>query len=70
MQEAAIRAFHEFRSGVGPADFRLWMLGILVTTYLLKERRRGVDPVAVDVGPEGEAEGCMKCLSCGYSECG
>ena len=56
LQEAAIRAFHEFRSGVSPADFRRWMLGILVTTYLLKERRRGVDPLAVEVGPESEEQ--------------
>ncbi len=52
LQEAAIRAFNEFSRRKRVADFGAWMLGILVGTYLERERRRGDDPLAETDGRE------------------
>lgn len=48
LQEAAIRAFHEFPHRRSGADFRYMMLETLVSTYLQGERRRGRDPLAAN----------------------
>ncbi len=49
LQEAAIQAFHQFRARSADPEFRHWMLEILVSTYLRRERRRGSDPLAEEV---------------------
>lgn len=46
LQEAVIRGFNEFSRHKRVADFGAWMLGVLVGTYLERERRRGEDPLA------------------------
>ena len=57
LQEASIRAFHEFRGPTRNPDFKGWMLGVLVNTYLLRERRAGADPFQAELPPFGnEAE--------------
>jgi RNA polymerase sigma factor (sigma-70 family) len=50
VQEASIRAFHEYPRRQRGADFRHLMLGTLVSTYLQRQRRQGRDPLA----PDGE----------------
>ncbi len=58
VQEAAIRAFNEFSRRRQVADFSVWMLGVLVGTYLERERRRGDDPLAeTDGREEGPGDG-------------
>ena len=54
LQESAIRAFHEFRSGRPKSDVRVWMLGKLVTTYLRRERLRGADPLSETLEAMGD----------------
>lgn len=46
LQETAVQAFHEFRSGRSESDFRVWMLEMLVANYLRRQRRSGADPLA------------------------
>ncbi|UCC83189.1 MAG: RNA polymerase sigma factor [Gemmatimonadota bacterium] len=46
VQEASIRAFHEYPYRQHDADFRLLMLGALVSTFLQRQRRQGRDPLA------------------------
>jgi len=46
LQEAAIRAFHEYSGRRGDEDFRHFMLQILVATYLKRRRSMGSDPLA------------------------
>ena len=48
LQEASIRAFHEFPRLGRDSDFRYSMLGVLVSTYLQRRRRQGHDPLAPD----------------------
>jgi RNA polymerase sigma-70 factor (ECF subfamily) len=48
LQEATIRAFHEFCNIRAVAEFRQSMLAILVSTYLQRQRRMGRDPLAYD----------------------
>ncbi|NIN72341.1 MAG: hypothetical protein GTO46_10585 [Gemmatimonadetes bacterium] len=50
VQEASIRAFHEYPHRQRGADFRHLMLGALVSTYLQRQRRCGRDPLAPDGG--------------------
>lgn len=50
LQEASIRALHGYPHRQRGAEFRHLMLGILVSTYLQRERRQGRDPLA----PDGE----------------
>lgn len=54
LQEASIRAFHEFPGRAGSPDFRYAMLEVLVSTYLQRQRRRGRDPLATDAAPATE----------------
>jgi RNA polymerase sigma-70 factor (ECF subfamily) len=48
LQEATIRAFHEFCNVNAVNEFREGMLAILVSTYLQRQRRMGRDPLAYD----------------------
>jgi RNA polymerase sigma factor (sigma-70 family) len=48
LQEATIRAFHEFCNVEAVTEFRQSMLAILVSTYLRRQRRMGRDPLACD----------------------
>jgi RNA polymerase sigma-70 factor (ECF subfamily) len=50
LEEASIRAFHEFPRGQRDSDFRYLMLALLVSTYLQRQRRQGRDPLAPDTG--------------------
>lgn len=64
LQEAAIRAFHEFHSPLQSAEFRVWMLGLLAATHLRRERRRGQDPFKEGVEPiHAEDEGVQEAFS-------
>jgi RNA polymerase sigma factor (sigma-70 family) len=55
LQEASIRAFHEFSRGHRDVDFRDAMLGVLVSTYLQREQRAGRDPLTPEGAPLEEA---------------
>jgi RNA polymerase sigma factor (sigma-70 family) len=56
LQEASIRAFHEFPRGRGrEVDFRQSMLAVLVSTHLQRQRRLGHDPLAAASAPREEA---------------
>ncbi|UCC73773.1 MAG: hypothetical protein JSV86_04210 [Gemmatimonadota bacterium] len=59
LQEASIRAFHEFPRVQRRADLRHLMLALLVSTYLQRRRRQGHDPLAPDSGLYGEVEGTV-----------
>jgi RNA polymerase sigma-70 factor (ECF subfamily) len=50
VQEASIRAFHEYPHRQSGADFRHLMLAALVSTFLQRQRRQGRDPLAPDGG--------------------
>jgi RNA polymerase sigma-70 factor (ECF subfamily) len=54
LQEASIRAFHEFPRRRQTTEFRDSMLEVLVSTYLQRERRTGRDPLATDTAPKEE----------------
>jgi RNA polymerase sigma-70 factor (ECF subfamily) len=54
VQEASIRAFHEYAHRQRGADFRHLLLGTLVSTHLRRERRQGRDPLAPDGGLHDE----------------
>ncbi len=54
LQEAAIRAFHEFPQRQPGGDFRRLMLNFLVSTYLQRQRREGRDPLAPDAALNAE----------------
>lgn len=54
LQEAAIRAFHQYLGRRWPSDFRQSMLEMLVTTYLERERRLGRDPLSPQLAPPHE----------------
>jgi DNA-directed RNA polymerase specialized sigma24 family protein len=54
LQEASIRAFHELSRGPRGTDFRTGMLGVLVTTHLLRQSRQGVDPFSSEPEPLDE----------------
>jgi RNA polymerase sigma factor (sigma-70 family) len=54
VQEASIRAFHEFPRGRRDVDFRDAMLWVLVSTHLQRERRAGRDPLASESAPAEE----------------
>lgn len=54
LQEASIRAFHEFSDRRADVDFRYTMLSLLVSTYLQRQRRKGCDPLAGEVASVSE----------------
>lgn len=54
LQEASIRAFHEYPRGRREVDFRQQMLAVLVSTYLQRQRRLGRDPLAAASAPREE----------------
>ena len=54
LQEASIRAFHEYRRHRRQEDFRRAMLELLVSTYLQRQRRMGRDPLAPNDAPDEE----------------
>ncbi len=54
LQEASIRAFHEFPRRRQMTEFRDSMLDVLASTYLQRERRAGRDPLAIDSAPKEE----------------
>jgi RNA polymerase sigma-70 factor (ECF subfamily) len=54
LQEATIRAFHEFCNVDAVTEFRQSMLAILVSTYVQRQRRTGRDPLAYDSDLPGE----------------
>ena len=51
IQEASVRAFHEFPAARAHVDFGRAMLEVLVSTYLQRQRRKGRDPLAGEVDP-------------------
>lgn len=53
LQESSIRAFHQLHRSRRSGDFRQVMLEILVSTYLLRSRRAGRDPLTEE-GPSLE----------------
>jgi DNA-directed RNA polymerase specialized sigma24 family protein len=46
LQEASIRAFHELPLRRDETNSRIALLGMLVTTYLRRQARQGLDPFA------------------------
>lgn len=54
LQEASIKAFHEFAGHDPDVDFQQSMLKVLVSTYLLRQKRKGANPLASEAAPVTE----------------
>jgi len=57
LQDASIQAFHEFSRRPRHSDFRTAMLEVLVNTFLQRQRRMGVEPLASGAAPLHETLG-------------